>query len=303
VEDLLEELTKPHMGDDFERWRRDGKTFRHGEHSIFYRVDGAGPTLLAIHGFPSASWDWHPMWPGLITRFRVIAADMIGFGWSDKPRHHAYSILDQATLQERLLGELGVEHVHVLAHDYGDTVAQELLARHEERARRGENGLVLESICFLNGGLFPEAHRPRRIQTLLAGPLGPLLGRLTSKRGFAKNLTAIFGPKTPPSPALVDQLWTLLRHNDGHRVLHLILGYMEERRRHRERWVGSLTGTKVPLRLIDGAKDPVSGAHLLARYRELVPNADTVALPEIGHYPQVEDPDAVLAAFLDLHRQ
>ena len=289
------------MDDAFDRWRREGRTFRHRGHAIFHRVEGAGPPLVAIHGFPSASWDWHALWPALTARFAVIAADMIGFGWSDKPRDYDYSILDQATLHEDLLRSLGVSRVHVLAHDYGDTVAQELLARHEERVARGQDGLCIESICFLNGGLFPEMHRPRFVQRLLASPLGPLVGRLSSKRAFASGMTAIFGAATPPSAALIDELWALLRHADGHRVLHLLIGYMAERRRHRERWVSPLVRTQVPLRVVDGGADPVSGAHMVARYRALVPRPDAVTLETIGHYPQLEDPAAVLAAFLAFH--
>jgi pimeloyl-ACP methyl ester carboxylesterase len=291
------------MSEAFDRWRREGRAFRHRGHAVFYRTEGEGPALLAVHGFPSASWDWHPMWPELTARFRVIAPDMIGFGWSVKPRPYDYSMMDQATLHEGLLRELGVARVHLLAHDYGDTVAQELLARHHDREQRGEEGLRIDSACLLNGGLFPETHRPRLVQKLLASPLGPIVGRLTSKRAFASGLTAVFGPSTPPSPALIDELWTLLRHADGHRVVHLLIGYMAERRRHRERWVGAVTRTKVPLRVIDGAVDPVSGAHMVARLRELVPGADAVELAGIGHYPPVEDPAGVLRAFLAFHER
>jgi pimeloyl-ACP methyl ester carboxylesterase len=285
----------------FEQWRRTASTYRHRGHAIAYRAEGEGPALLAIHGFPSASWDWAPLWSRLTARFQVIAADMIGFGDSDKPRAYDYSILDQATLHEGLLATLGVERFHVLAHDYGDTVAQELLARHEARASSGKSGPAISSICFLNGGLFPEAHRPRFVQHLLASPLGFAVGALSSKATFRAGLTAVFGPHTPPSPQLVDELWTLLRHADGQRVLHRLIGYMAERRRHRERWVGPLLRTSVPLRLIDGSLDPVSGAHLAARYRELVPKADVTELPRVGHYPQVEDPDGVLRAFFAFH--
>jgi pimeloyl-ACP methyl ester carboxylesterase len=291
------------VSEDFDRWRREGRVYRHRGHAIFYRTAGEGPALLVIHGFPSASWDWYPMWPELTARFRGIAADMIGFGWSDKPRAYDYTIMDQATLQEGLLRELGVSRVHVLAHDYGDTVAQELLARHEDRARRGEEGLRIESVCLLNGGLFAEAHRARFVQKLLASPLGSLVERVISKRSFASGLTAVFGPATPPSRALIDELWTLLRHQDGHRVLHLLIGYMAERRKHRDRWVGALVRTKVPLRVIDGPADPVSGAHMVARFRELVPGGDAVELPGLGHYPQIEDPAGVLRAFLSFHER
>jgi pimeloyl-ACP methyl ester carboxylesterase len=287
----------------FEQWRGDGRTYRHRGHSIFYAVGGEGPWLVAIHGFPSASWDWHPLWPELTARFRVVAPDMIGFGWSDKPRAYDYSIVDQATLHEGLLRDLGVRHVHVLAHDYGDSVAQELLARHAERADQEGGGVVIESACFLNGGLFPEAHRPLPIQKLLASRLGPLVGLLSSKRAFGHGLSAVFGRDTPPSDELVDELWTLLRHASGHRVLHRLIGYMEERRRNRSRWVGALARPRVPLRLVDGALDPVSGAHLAARYRETVPNADVIELPNVGHYPQIEDPAAVLRSFLEFHER
>lgn len=282
-------------------WRQTGKVTTYRGRSIFYQTGGAGAALLCVHGFPTASWDWHAMWPELTARFRVIAPDMIGFGYSDKPVDHDYSILDQATLHEELLRTLGVRRVHVLAHDYGDTVAQELLARHEERARRGDDSLSIASICFLNGGLFPETHRPRLVQRLLAGPAGPLLSRLLGERSFGASLKAIFGKDTPPSDATLEAFWSLFSHNNGQRVLPKLIGYMAERRRYRERWVGALQFSTVPLRLINGSLDPISGAHMAARYRELVPDADVVALPAVGHYPQVEDPASVTRAFLAFH--
>jgi pimeloyl-ACP methyl ester carboxylesterase len=184
----------------------------------------------------------------------------------------------------------------VLAHDYGDTVAQELLARHQERRAQGRGGLELESVCFLNGGLFPEAHRPTRAQRLMAGPLGPLLVRAFTRRAFGRALGAIFGPHTRPTEAELDDLWEIVTAGGGLRLAPRLLGYIEERRRHRERWVGALLRTTVPRRLVVGPEDPVSGVSLIARYRELVPAADVVELPGIGHYPQLEAASAVVTA-------
>jgi pimeloyl-ACP methyl ester carboxylesterase len=281
-------------------WRDAGRSFDHRGHRIFYRLERAAepaPALLLIHGFPTASWDWHRVWDGLGVRFGTrLAADMIGFGFSAKPARYAYSVADQADLQEALLGELGLGRVHVLAHDYGDTVAQELLARYEERRAQGRPGLVLASLSFLNGGLFPEAHRPTRAQRLVAGPLGPLLVRAFTRASFGRALAAVFGPRTKPSPAELDDFWELVTAERGLRLAPRLLGYIAERRRWRERWVGALVATAVPRRLIVGPEDPVSGRSLLARYRELVPGADVVELPAIGHYPQVEAPAAVLEA-------
>jgi len=260
---------------------------------------GSGDVLVLIHGFPTASWDWQALWTDLCGRFAlVLAPDLLGFGFSDKPRRYDYSIQDQADLLERLLEEMGVRRVHLLAHDYGDTVAQELLARDLAWRQSGGGALEILSCCLLNGGLFPETHRPRLVQRLLATPIGPLLARLITRRVFERSLASLFGPRTQPSAGELGAFWTLVVHNDGLSIAHRIIGYMAERRLRRERWVGALVDTPVPLRLIAGSVDPVSGAHMVARYRELLPRPDVVLLDEIGHYPQVEAPAGVLAAFL-----
>ena len=280
-----------------EQWRSQGERFDYRGHDIFFRLDGDGPPLVLLHGFPTSSWDWHRLWPTLTSRFRVLAADFIGFGFSAKPTDHRYSIFDQADLVEQLTAQIGFRRFHLLAHDYGDTVAQELLARDNARASADE-AWTLRSVCFLNGGLFPEAHHPRLIQRLTVGPLGPLLVRFYNRKAFGRSFRAIFGARTQPSEPELDAFWSLIRHRNGHLNLHQILRYLHERKRHRERWLGALQNAACPLRMINGGADPVSGAHLAARYRELVADADVVMLDEIGHYPQTEAPAAVLEAFL-----
>lgn len=276
-------------------WRAQGRTFDFRGQAIAYWTAGASDAepLLLIHGFPTAAWDWHLLWQPLAERYRLIACDMLGFGDSAKPRGHAYSLLEQADLQQALLAHLGVNGpVHVLAHDYGDSVAQELLARHEE------GRFALASCVFLNGGLFPETHHPVLVQKLLLSPVGALIGRLFSRDKLAANLARIFGPQTQPAEADVDAFWSLIQRHNGPAVMHRLIRYMPERREQRERWVRAMQRTRVPLRVIDGAADPISGAHMVERYRELIPNADCVLLETIGHYPQVEAPEAVLAHYL-----
>jgi pimeloyl-ACP methyl ester carboxylesterase len=280
-----------------EDWRQAGQTFEFQGHPVFYRTEGEGPVLVCIHGFPTASWDWHAVWPALAERFQVIAPDMIGFGYSAKPQDFSYSILDQAEMHEALLASLGISDIHILAHDYGDTVTQELLARYLERQAEGKSGLKIRSACLLNGGLFPETHRARPIQKLLMSPVGPVLARLYNERSFRRSFLPIFGPDTQPSEHELRDFWSLIHHNNGTRVAHQIIRYMQERVDRRERWVGALQDAAMPVRLINGPLDPVSGAHMLARFRELIPDADIVTLEGIGHYPQVEDPEGVLAAY------
>lgn len=276
-------------------WRAQGLSFKFQGHAIHYWLAGdeQAEPLLLLHGFPTASWDWHYLWAPLAARYRLIACDMLGFGDSAKPRGHAYSLLEQADLQQALLEHLHINGaVHVLAHDYGDSVAQELLARHHERR------IQLASCVFLNGGLFPETHRPVLVQKLLLSPVGPLIGRLFSRQKLAASFAKVFGPQTQPSASELDDFWSLIAENDGPRVMHRLIRYMPERRVQRERWVTAMQKSGVPLRVIDGAADPISGAHMVARYRELIAAADTVLLAGIGHYPQIEAPEQVLQHYL-----
>ena len=279
-----------------EEWRAGGDFFDWRGHRIFGRADGEGPPVLLIHGFPTSSWDWSGLWPTLRARHRLLTLDMIGFGLSAKPRRFGYSIGAQADLFEAYLVRQGVTHYTILAHDYGDTVAQELLARHRDRTATAR----IDAVCLLNGGLFPETHRALPVQRLLQSPLGPLLARLTGYRQFAASMRRICA--RPMEDRELRTMWQLIDENDGRAVMPKLIGYMAERRRHRERWVGALVAADAPVRLIDGLDDPVSGAHMVARYRELVPSPDIIELPGVGHYPQLEAPAAVLTAVGDFLR-
>ncbi|MET0581199.1 MAG: alpha/beta hydrolase [Pseudoxanthomonas sp.] len=281
-----------------QQWQVAGQRFEHKGRSVFHRDEGRGPVLLCLHGYPTASWDFHRLWPLLVDRYRLVAPDLLGFGFSDKPRDIHYSISGQASLVEALLASKDIEEVHLLAHDYGDTVAQELMACDRARRHEGQAGLRLRTVCLLNGGLFPETHRARPIQKLLRSPLAPMLLRLFNQRAFDRNMTALFGAATQPDEAELARFWALMVHNDGRANMGRLLHYIGERRLHRERWVGALVEAAMPLRLIVGMEDPVSGAHMAERYRELVPDADVVELAGIGHYPQWEAPERVAEAVI-----
>lgn len=265
-------------------------------HRLQARRGGVGSALWLIHGFPTSSRDWRDLWPELATQHELFALDMLGFGASAKPRRFKYSIAASADQWVALAEASGLREVAVLAHDYGNTVAQELLARQ----RDGRLGFRITSVAFLNGGLFPEATRPLRIQRLLAGPLGPLLARLTSERRFTASLQRICARPWPEGE--MAEAWQRLSRDGGKAVMPKLLRYIAERRRHRERWVGALQQADVPIALINGLEDPISGRSIVARWRELLPAAPVFELPGVGHYPQVEAPDEVLAAYGEFMR-
>ena len=291
------------MDAELERWKSGGQYFDYLGFDVFYRMQGSGPYLLLIHGYPFNSWDWSLIWDRLIERFTVVAPDMLGMGFSDKPFAYGYSVHDHADMHEALLAHVGVESAHILAHDIGDSVGQELLARHEF-GQQAYGALRIASITWLNGGLFNEAYTPRLLQKLMSRtPLGdllsPLQGSPLSRRVVEPTINEMFGPDTKPTRELMDRFHQILEYNDGKRVLHKVGRFVTDRYVHRNRWVRAMRETAVPMRLIDGPIDPNSGRHMAQRYLEVIPNPDVVMLDDnIGHWPQIEAPDAVLEHFL-----
>lgn len=279
-------------------WHNTGHYHTINDHRIFCVDTGpsAQETVLLIHGFPTSSWDWVKIWEPLSGHYRLIAMDMLGFGFSDKPDPHPYSIHEQADIIEGLITQLDLKKFHVLAHDYGDTVAQELLARQNAGTGIGD----WMSVCFLNGGLFPETHQALFIQKLLLSPLGSLVNKLTTRYRFDASMARVFGPESQPMTQDLDGFWELVNYNKGRHIFHNLISYMKDRKTHRERWVTALKEAAMPLGLINGSVDPVSGAHMITHYKNIIGRPDFLAeLPFIGHYPQVEAPDAVITYYLE----
>ncbi|NXJ11934.1 MEST protein, partial [Odontophorus gujanensis] len=233
-------IPPPRLSPALLSWKASGAFFTYKHQSIFYRDStgavGSSDVVILLHGFPTSSYDWSKIWEGLTQRFhRVIALDFVGFGFSDKPRPHHYSIFEQASIVERLVRHLSLHHqrINLLSHDYGDTVAQELLHRllvwllHVHR---------IMGYCLCNNGL-----------------------------------------------------------------LFSILQYINQRKKHRDRWVGALMSTSVPLHLIYGPLDPVNPhPEFLQLYKKVLPMSTVSVLDDhISHYPQLEDPTGFLNAYLN----
>lgn len=252
------------------------------------------PVVVFLHGFPSASSDWHAQWDALKDTHHCIGLDFLGFGVSDKPYPHAYSLHEQADIVTTLFARLvtlGITNVHLVAHDYGVSVAQELLARQHHQAL----SLTLDSVVFMNGGLFADLHQPIMTQKLLKSPLGGFISLLMSKRTLATGFKKIFGPHTPPETALIDELWLLLNVHQGRRVLPKLLHYIDERFTYAQRWQDALSQANIPLTFINGVYDPISGQHMLDEFERLLPETHNTPL-HVGHYPQIEAPEAVTQA-------
>jgi pimeloyl-ACP methyl ester carboxylesterase len=268
-------------------WQQEGHYFSWLGHRIFYRMTGSGRPLLLIHGYPVSSYDWHKVWPKLAAHFTLIAPDMLGLGFSDKPRQYAYTIENHAQMHKALLAHLGISKCAVVAYDLGVSVAQEMLAA------RPKSLPEIMDITFLNGGICPEAYRPRWIQKLLASTFGDWLGPRIPKPIFNKTLRKLFGTSTQPSAELLADFWDLYSHAEGRFINHLVGRFWQDRLAQRDRLVGATTSAQIPMRLINGAADPNSGWHMAMAFHQIMPSVQVIKLDGIGHWPQIEAADQV----------
>ena len=290
---------EPLLPDSVRRWRDGGRLVSTKAGKVFVRsaspAAGTGPTVLLLHGFPSSSYDFQEVTERLGER-PWLTLDFLGFGLSDKPRPHRYSLLEQADIVEQVVSESVTGPLVAIAHDMGTSVATELLARD----LAGTLSFDLQRAVLTNGSVIIERASLRPSQKILRGPVGPLLSRLTNERSFLRGFARLFGAAHPLSDAEARAQWSLLARDDGQRILHLLCAYLNERVEFAGRWHGAVRDWPKPLGFLWATDDPVATTSVLAGLRELRPSAQVVELPGIGHYPQIEVPEEFTGFALEL---
>jgi pimeloyl-ACP methyl ester carboxylesterase len=265
------------------------------QRTIFLRRLGSGSPMTLLHGFPSSSHDWAKVAPALAERHALLMPDFLGFGASQKPPEHDYSLHEQADLVEAMWAHEGIGATILVAHDYAVSVTQELLARRAE----GKLAVELRAVHLLNGGLYPDLHRPQPTQTALLDPeQGPRISELINEQLFVAGVAPTFADEFNASRDSAE-MWGAMSRNDGQRITHRLIHYMTDRERHQARWVAALEQTDVPLSFVWGMLDPVSGAHMAQRIAERLPGAPLLAMADVAHWPQLEAPGRVSEALAD----
>jgi len=257
-------------------------------HRIFVRRSATdGALVVLLHGYPTSSYDWRQILPALeATGASVLTFDFLGFGLSDKPARNNYSLRDQADMVERLIG--GRPSL-LIAHDMGDSVATELMARDIE----GTLSFRLNGVLLTNGSVIIGKATLTVVQKLLLGRLGPLVGRLISEKAFTKQLAGVFSRAHPFTVEEGADQWSLLANGGGNKILNRLSSFNGERAALARRWEGAVRDWRGQLEIGWGELDIVSGTPVLEAIVGLAPSAHVTRWPDLGHYPHIEDPAAV----------
>ena len=280
-------------------WAADGQNIHVGpfQHKVFTKQYGeteAAPaeTLLLIHGFPESSFSYQANVEGLLDFFkRVILFDFLGYGMSDKPVDgYTYSLFEQTDCALQVWKYYGVSGGHILAHDMGDTVLTELIARSELDVLPAWFSDGILSATFTNGNMVLEKAKLRITQKwLLTKRGGPILGKLLNFPMFRQQVKSA-SSSAGMSEEAIQLMWTAIGHNEGRRLFHVIIRYLNDRKRFQNhRWLPPLQHTKIPLQICWGDQDVVAPLAVAYHLRDLVmPQAKFSLIKGVGHFAQIE---------------
>ena len=278
-------------------WKSTGQYHQIGQHKVFVVDQGEHPETIAIlHGYPSGSYDYYAVLPIWIQKYRVVVHDHLGLGLSDKPENYSYSLIEQADVALALWKKLGLTEVHLLAHDYGTSVATEIIAR----ANQGYEPIRLKSITLGNGSMLIEMSQLLITQKMLKHDFwGPILASLSNKAIFINSFKKLWADKSKINYKEFDVLWEMLIYNNGRKVLPRVTKYINERKKFWHRWIGGLEQTDKHINLIWADKDPVAIIAMAYELKKKIKSNTLTVLPDIGHYPMLETPEIYAEAVMD----
>ena len=251
--------------------------------------DGA-PVLLA-HGWPQHWWSWRALMPLLADRYRVLAMDLRGFGWSEAtPRGYRKDELAEDVIG--VLDALGVDRVNLVGHDWGGVIGFLVCLEHPERVARFvpmNTGHVWPRLS-LKG--VPKQLGAMTYQGVLASPVvGPrvnasarIVGKVVDTISVGKDVAAEYVQEFSPRFADPD------RARAASQVYRSFLLY------EYPRWVrGRYAGRRVttPILWLHGLQDPFFTPGM---FKDITEHADDVRieyLPDGAHFPAEECPAAV----------
>ena len=290
-----------------QEWVDGGKYVKFEGLDIFVHASGRAPMkghgVLVVHGYPGSSWDWTNVVSRVEKKTKIVVPDMVGFGQSETPLTGTFkdnfSLLKQADLYEAVAAAEGLETVILVAHDMGQTVGLELMARQEE----GKLPFRIKHAILLNGSTIVDLIQTTPGQKASLKLPDKALAEAPPREEWYKDLTPTYGTKMRSSKDQLqmnlDSQIAQIYANDGALVMSNIVRYLLERKEFYDRWVGTFTGFhSAPMTVIWGLDDPVALESMADRVKAWRPETDLYKLKGIGHWPSIEAPDFVAEAIL-----
>lgn len=247
-------------------------------HELAYVDEGEGPPLLMLHGNPTWSFIYRKLIAGLSDRFRCIAPDLPGFGFSSAGPGYGFRPADHARVIEHFVDALDLRHITLMVQDWGGPIGLGLAGRQPERF----DALILANTFAwpVNGDLHFEL-----FSRFMGGPVGKLL--ILRANAFVNLLIPAGTRRSGPPPQVMsayrgpfakraDRLPTYILPREILASRDYLAGV--------ERGLGALRD--LPTLIVWGDRDIAFRDTERRRFEELLPNHRTVVLEGAGHFVQ-----------------
>jgi pimeloyl-ACP methyl ester carboxylesterase len=278
------------------RWDDVADHVPHSEHSHFINVDGvcvhyqefgdaSKPSLVLIHGYTASLYVWHKVAPLLADAgFHVIAVDLVGFGYTSKPRWFSYTIDAQARMVSRVMNRLGIGRATIVGSSYGGAVAMTLALDYSASV---EKLVLLDAVCndeVLDHPILRMANIPGvgEVITPFLVDSRPML------RHRMRNTIAKVNHSSLVNEDRVSNVLRPLAAKDAH---HSVLATSRNWRAKRLEMDAHLIDQ--PTLLIWGEQDNIIGIHNGYKLHDSMLNSRFVILRDCGHVPAEEKSEIV----------
>ena len=264
---------------------------------VHYVDEGRGDPILFVHGTPTWSFEYRHLIRGLSRHMRCVAPDHLGFGLSDRPAGFAYSPEAHADVLDAFVQALDLTRITLVVHDFGGPIGLPLALKHPERVAR---------LVLLNTWMWPFDDDPEMLKKgkVAGGSMGHWLYEHVNF-SLRVLMPYAYGRRAALTPDIHRQYLEVFRDKAARgQVLHAMArAIIGSRDFYASLWQRAGQLASRPTLVVWGLKDRAFTPRFLSRWRQVLPAATVVELPEAGHWPHEEQPDRVIEAlrlFLDL---
>lgn len=261
-------------------------------HRVHYIDEGAGPTLLFLHGNPTWSFDYRDVITALRQDFRCIAVDYPGFGLSTAAPGYRYLPADHAQVISTFVESLALQGVTLVAHDWGGPIGLATVQHHPQAFNR---------LVMTNTWGWPVTDPLVQIMShVMGGPLGRLLIRQLNL--FVNLMIPIGHRLTKPTNAQMAHYQNALDSPARREASAVFPREITASRAFLAQVAAGLPDlASLPTLIVWGDADFAFGVKELRQWEQLIPDHQTVIAEGAGHFVPSDAPEQFAAAIRDWH--
>jgi pimeloyl-ACP methyl ester carboxylesterase len=260
----------------------------------FVRTSGASigrEAIVFVHGNPGSSEDWVDLLPRAGELTRAVAPDMPGYGQADRPKDFQYTVEGYARHLAGTLEQLGIEHAHLVLHDFGGPWGLTWAGAHPA---------AVKSLTLVNMGLL-RGYTWHKYAKIWRTPVLGELFQLTATRGMFRMLLDHENPKPFPR-AFVDRMFNDLNGGTKRAILKLYRATPDLDAMSRD-LADKLRPLRLPALVVWGTGDSFLPSHYASEQADVFPDVEVHLMEGCGHWPFIDEPERVASLMLPFWRK